>query len=205
MTHPIRHAPSDRPPLLLASASPRRRQLLTEAGVSFQVMPASIEEWEHPEADPEALVTHNAQAKAGALSRQFPDRPVLAADTTVALHNEVLNKPSDFAEARAMLRKLSGRTHQVFTAVAFFWADRNWRECRCVTSRVTFRPLDEAVIDAYFRLVHPLDKAGAYGIQEGRELIIEHWEGSLTNIMGLPMETVRLILEPWGLLPVPST
>ncbi len=204
MTNPFGHPCSGRPQLLLASASPRRRQLLAEAGVAFQVVPAAIEEWEHPEADPEALVRHNAQAKAGALSRRYPDLPVLAADTTVALQNEVLNKPSDYAEARAMLRKLSGRTHQVFTAVAFFWEVRNWRECRCVTSRVTFRPLDEAIIDAYFRLVDPLDKAGAYGIQEGRELIIDHWEGSLSNIMGLPMETVRLILEPWGLLPVPS-
>jgi septum formation protein len=128
---------------------------------------------------------------------------VLAADTTVALGNEVLNKPCDLAAARAMLRKLSGRTHTVYTGVCLWRRPAGPEISHCETSEVTFRALDDSVITQYFELVNPLDKAGAYGIQEGRELILEHYTGSLSNIMGLPVEWLAARLHEQSLIPSP--
>ena len=146
------------------------------------------------------MVAHNAALKADTVAALHPDAFVLGADTTVFIDDTVLNKPADLAEARAMLKRLAGRTHTVFTGVALRHHARRLRVDEGATSEVTFRPLDDATIDAYFRLVNPLDKAGAYGIQEGRDLIIATWRGSFTNIMGLPMETVKQILTDCGLM-----
>ena len=183
--------------LCLASQSPRRRELLGRLGLPFRVEAAAVEEWEAADADPVALVGHNAAAKAEALRVRYPTEVILAADTTVALGDKVLNKPADLSEARGMLRQLSGQTHTVYTVVALRWAER--RQDFVAESRVTFRSLDEATITAYFAQVNPLDKAGAYGIQEGRALIIAGWEGSLSNIMGLPVRRVSEALRAWGL------
>lgn len=187
-------------PIILASASPRRRQLLAEMGVAFTVLPANVDEWEHPEADPKEMVLHNAEKKADFLARQSLHAPVLGADTTVALEGVVLNKPADMTEARAMLMQLSGKTHTVYTGVALNWSGKGIRDSFCETSFVKFRELTDAVIDSYFQIVNPLDKAGAYGIQEGRDLIIEKWDGSLHNIMGLPTERLALFLRKHGLM-----
>lgn len=187
------------PVLLLASASPRRRELLARLGVAFDVAVADVEEWEAGDADPAALVAHNAALKADALSGRFPARAVLAADTTVALEGEVLNKPADLDHARAMLARLSGQTHTVYTGVHLRWAARGVEEACVVTSEVTFKPFGAEVIERYIALVNPLDKAGAYGIQEGRELIIERWSGQLENIMGLPLEEVGAMVRRHGL------
>ncbi len=191
--------------LILASASPRRHELLRETGFQFEVLPASVEEWEDGDADPSALVTHNAFLKAKTIGELHPERPVLAADTTVALGNEVLNKPFDLQEAARMLNRLSGRTHTVHTGIAFLWKVKNVEQTACVTSRVTFKSLSRDDIESYFQIVNPLDKAGAYGIQEGSERIIHSFEGSYTNIMGLPMETVTTWLERWPELRVYSS
>lgn len=173
---------------ILASASPRRRQLLGELGLEFDVVTADVEEWEATDADPAALVAHNARLKAEKISGQHPNSRVIGSDTTVALDGHVLNKPADLAEARAMLRRLSGRSHEVFTAVCILQQQPVY-ECEFVErSQVQFNPLDDALIERYIQLVNPLDKAGAYGIQEHRELIIAGWEGSLSNVMGLPIE-----------------
>jgi septum formation protein len=186
--------------LILASASPRRQQLLAGMGLAFDVVPAEITEHEAPDADPRAMVAHNAALKADWVAARHPAAFVLGADTTVFIDQTVLNKPRDLAEARAMLKRLAGRTHTVFTGLALR------RECErlCldegVTSEVTFKNFDDAVIDTYFGMVNPLDKAGAYGIQEGRELIIAGWQGSFTNIMGLPVEETKQILTRAGLL-----
>lgn len=169
-------------------------------GVPFSVIPANVEEWEQHDADPMEMVLHNAGKKADFLANQSPQSPVLGADTTVALEGTVLNKPADLAEARAMLMRLSGKTHTVYTGVALNWQSRGVRDSFCETSYVTFRPLTDSLIDAYFQVVNPLDKAGAYGIQEGRELIIEKWDGSLHNIMGLPTERLALFLRKHGLM-----
>jgi septum formation protein len=186
--------------LVLASASPRRQQLLAGMGLAFDVVPAEVTEHEAPDADPRALVAHNAALKADWVAARHPTAFVLGADTTVFIDQTVLNKPRDLADARAMLKRLAGRTHTVFTGLALRRASDGLQLDEGVTSEVTFKDFDDAVIDAYFGLVNPLDKAGAYGIQEGRELIIAGWRGSFTNIMGLPVEETKQILTRVGLL-----
>jgi septum formation protein len=185
---------------ILASASPRRRELLAQLGGKFEVIVADVTEHEAEDADPRHMVSHNAALKADWVAERNPDALVLGADTTVFLNSLVLNKPRDLTEARAMLRRLSGRTHTVFTGVAVRCVSSGLRLDEGATSEVTFLPFDDAVIDAYFKIVNPLDKAGAYGIQEGRELIIAGWKGSFSNIMGLPMEVTKQILTRAGLL-----
>ena len=187
-------------PLILASASPRRRELLAGLGVAFEVVVAGVTEHEDPTTDPRLMVEHNAALKADWVAARHPEAFVLGADTTVFIDQTVLNKPADLAEARAMLRRLAGRTHTVFTGVALRRHRDGVKVDQGVASQVTFRAFDDAVVDAYFKLVDPLDKAGGYGIQEGRELIIAGWEGSFTNIMGLPMEATKQILTNWGLV-----
>jgi septum formation protein len=187
-------------PFILASASPRRRELLAQLGLPFEIVVAQVTEHEDETTDPRTMVTHNAALKADWVAERHPQAWVLGADTTVFIDATVLNKPRDLADARAMLKRLAGRTHTVFTGVALRRADRGVRIDSGATSEVTFKRFDDSVIDAYFRIVNPLDKAGAYGIQEGRELIVERWEGSFTNIMGLPMELTKQILTQAGLL-----
>jgi len=188
------------PRLILASASPRRKQLLAELGLPFDVVVADVTEHEDPTTDPRVMVAHNAALKAEWVAKTHPAAFVLGADTTVFIDNTVLNKPADLGEARAMLKRLAGRTHVVFTGVALRNLAAGVEVDEGITSEVTFKPFDDAVIDEYFRIVNPLDKAGAYGIQEGRELIIAGWKGSFTNIMGLPMEATKQILTRAGLL-----
>lgn len=188
--------------LILASGSPRRRELIAGLGLVAEVRPTEVEEWEASDANPAALVAHNASLKADAAMARAPGEPILAADTTVALGDEVLNKPVDLAEARAMLRRMSGRSHVVYTAVSLRWSGRFAPIDFTETSVVTFKAFGEASIDAYFERVNPLDKAGAYGIQDGRELIIENWSGSLHNIMGLPTERLQTVFEQEGWWPV---
>jgi septum formation protein len=200
--------------LILASASPRRKELLARLGVKFEVLVAPITEHEDVDAEPRAMVLHNAALKAAWVCAQHPGAWVLAADTTVALDNQVLNKPADLAEARAMLKRLSGRMHTVYTGVCL-WRKGSGGSRRepslpeiapveishCETSEVTFRALDDETITRYFALVNPLDKAGAYGIQEGRELILQSYRGSFSNIMGLPVEWLAGQLRGLALLP----
>lgn len=177
-------------PLILASASPRRRELLARAGFSFEVLVSEAEENEDPHGDPERMVLENALAKARAVAAKRPEALVLGADTTVALENRVFNKPADLAEAREMLRELGGKTHTVFTGTAFVRAGTGFEETRVVACRVRFRPLDDETISLYFRIVNPLDKAGAYAVQTGRDLIVESYEEPLSNIVGLPVEII---------------
>jgi septum formation protein len=191
---------TSRPPqLILASASPRRRELLAGLGLHFEVMPAEVVEHEAPDSDPRAMVRHNSALKAGWVAVRRPEALVLGADTTVFIDAIVLNKPRDLAEARAMLGRLSGRTHTVFTGIAVRRACAGLAIDAGVASEVTFKVLDRDVIDRYFTLVNPLDKAGAYAIQEGTDLIIEGWRGSYTNIIGLPVEETKQILTRCGL------
>jgi septum formation protein len=190
-----------RPELVLASASPRRTELLREAGLPHRVVVADVTEHEDPASDPREMVLHNARLKARAVSRGEPIAVVLGADTTVALGDRVLNKPVDLAEARAMLRALSGREHTVHTGICLIHRPSGLEEARCVTARVRFRTLSEEDITRYLALVNPLDKAGAYGIQQGRELIIERHDEPVSVIMGLPVELVAARLAELGLSP----
>jgi len=185
--------------LILASASPRRHELLTRLGVPFDVVTAGVEEDENPAAEPRALVARNAARKADAVAGREPAAWVLGADTTVCVDGHVLNKPADAAEARAMLRRLSGRTHTVYTGLALRHGDRGLAWDATESSEVTFKTLDEATIEAYLAEVPTLDKAGGYAIQERPDLIVAGRRGSLSNIIGLPLTTTKQLLARAGL------
>lgn len=189
------------PKLILASASPRRRELLAELGVEFEVIVAEVTEHEEASTDPRVMVAHNAALKADWVAARHPEAIVLGADTTVFIENHALNKPRDLAETREMLRRLSGRTHTVFTGLAVRRGRDGLRLDDGAASEVTFKPITEAAIELYLSRVHTLDKAGGYGIQEHSELIVAGYTGSLSNIIGLPLETTKQLLTRCGLLP----
>jgi septum formation protein len=187
-------------PFILASASPRRTELLRDAGLTHRVVVAAVTEHEDPSTDPAKMVLHNARLKAAAVSRLHPDALVLGSDTTVALGDRALNKPADFAESRAMLRSLSGREHTVHTGVCLLCPSLGIDESHDVTAWVRFRVLSDKDITRYQSLVNTLDKAGAYGIQEGREIIIDDYQRPISTIMGLPVEFVKARLASLGVL-----
>ena len=181
-------------PIVLASASPRRRALLERAGVVFEVIVSPAEEIHDASMPPEALCEWNAALKAEAVAVLRPDATVIGSDTLVFLDGEPLGKPADLGEAHRMLRRLAGRTHQVCTGVCVIFPGGTHKVFHD-TSEVTFLPLDDAAIDAYFALVDPLDKAGAYGIQEHGERIIHGIRGCADNVMGLPLSLVVAVLH----------
>ena len=185
---------------ILASASPRRKDILERMGASFEIIPAEVEENEAGDSDPEAMVRENAALKAGWVAKRYPDRFVLGSDTTVHLDGRVLNKPVDMDDARSMLRKLSRRTHIVHTGVSLHCQARQTEETIGVRSEVTFKELSDETIERYFEIVNPLDKAGSYGIQEGTDLIIESFKGSHSNIMGLPLDETKAMLMSYSLI-----
>jgi septum formation protein len=187
-------------PFILASASPRRTELLRDAGLMHRVVVAAVTEHEDPSTDPAKMVLHNARLKAAAVSRLHPDALVLGSDTTVALGDRALNKPADLAESRAMLRSLSGREHTVHTGVCLLCPSLGIDESHDVTAWVRFRVLSDEDITRYQSLVNTLDKAGAYGIQEGREIIIDDYQRPISTIMGLPVEFVKARLASLGVL-----
>jgi septum formation protein len=187
--------------LILASASPRRRELLGQLGVPFDVVVAQVQEHEEESTDPRVMVAQNAALKADWVAARHPEAFVLGADTTVFIDGAALNKPRDLADAHAMLRRLSGRTHTVFTGIALRRVADGTRVDEGVASEVTFKSLDDATIETYVTRVNTLDKAGGYAIQEQGELIVAGYRGSLTNIVGLPLETTKQILTRCGLLP----
>jgi septum formation protein len=188
------------PHLILASASPRRRELLAGLGVAFDVVTAHVVEHEEATTDPRVMVAHNAALKADWVAERHPQSWVLGADTTVFIDGHALNKPQDGAEARAMLRRLSGRSHTVFTGIALRHLSQGVRVDEGVASEVTLRVLDEAMIEAYLAQVHTLDKAGGYGIQDHGEMIVASYTGSLTNIIGLPVDETKQLLTRCGLV-----
>ncbi|MBP6507267.1 MAG: septum formation protein Maf [Opitutaceae bacterium] len=191
---------STSPRLILASASPRRRELLAELGMPFTVVVAEVTEHEDPTTNPRIMVAHNAALKADWVAARQPEAWVLGADTTVCIGDIVLNKPRDLAEARAMLRRLSGRTHTVFTGLALRQGASGFNCDAVAASEVTFHELTDAVIADYLAKVHVLDKAGGYGIQEHGEMLVAVQTGSFSNIMGLPLEATKQILTNAGLL-----
>lgn len=185
--------------LILASASPRRKELLASLGLPFEVIPADVTEHEAADADPRAMVRHNAALKADWVAARHPDATVIGADTTVFIDRTVLNKPRDPAEARAMLRLLRGRTHTVFTGLAVRRQSDGLKLDAGVASEVTFKAFDDATLKVYLSRVHTLDKAGGYAIQQHGELIVAGYTGSLTNIVGLPLEEMKQLLTKAGL------
>ncbi|MFM8550639.1 MAG: Maf family protein, partial [Verrucomicrobiota bacterium] len=172
----------------------------SEAGVPHAVVTAAVTEHEDPSTDPAVMVLHNARIKAAAVSALHPGALVLGADTTVALGDRALNKPADLAESAAMLRSLTGREHAVHTGVCLLCPALGIDESHDVTAWVRFKPLSESDIVRYQSLVNTLDKAGAYGIQEGREIIIADYQRPISTIMGLPVEVVKERLAALGVL-----
>jgi len=187
-------------PLILASASPRRRELLAELGAVFTVVVADVVEHEDTNLDPRVMVARNSALKADHVAARHSDAWVLGADTTVFVDGHALNKPADLDAARAMLRRLSGRAHTVFTGVALRHVGLGVSEDLGVASEVEFRVLADADIEEYLRLVYVLDKAGAYAIQEHGERLVAARRGSLSNIVGLPQDEVRELLTRRGVL-----
>jgi septum formation protein len=178
--------------LILASASPRRRELLTQAGYMFQVHAADIDETRRNGEDPAAYVQRLALEKAQAIQRRFSNARILGSDTTVVLHGEVLNKPKDRDEAARMLRALAGRKHEVHTGVAYLAGSLVRQHVE--TTSVFFTEISEADLEFYLTTGDSLDKAGAYGIQGYAARWIHRVEGDFFNVMGLPIAaTVRLI------------
>ncbi len=184
------------PPLhiVLASASPRRRELLRQVGVRFRVVVAAVDESVLPGEAPADYVLRVARDKARAVqSREGTALPVLGADTAVVLDGQILGKPRNPAEAMGMLRGLSGRTHEVFSAAALATTGQRLLDCLNV-SRVTFGELDPGWIESYCATGDPLDKAGAYGVQGRAAEKIARIEGSFSGVMGLPLyETCQLL------------
>jgi septum formation protein len=181
-------------PLVLASASPRRVELLREAGFDFEIVVPQVEEAHDPAQTPEQLTIENARRKALAGSLSKPGSLVLGADTLVYVDGEPLAKPADMEDALAMVRRLAGRAHEVCTGVAIACDGKILRELHVIT-HVTFKPLTDAVIRDYHSKVNPLDKAGGYGIQACTDMILERMEGSFTNVVGLPVEEVAAVLR----------
>ena len=180
--------------IVLASASPRRKQLLVEAGVTFDIMESGVIEEKRSDENASTFAQRMAGEKALAVSARVAGALVLGADTVVEIDGEILGKPGDIGDARAMLEKLSGRTHHVITAFAFA-KDRRVIESVAVTSRVTFRRLEPGEIESYIRGSEPYDKAGAYAVQGAAGGFISRIDGSRTNVMGLPIEETLAALK----------
>jgi septum formation protein len=181
-------------PILLASASPRRRELFTHLGYPFSTCAVEVDEAPQPREEAPATVLRLARDKAEAARPQCPDGVVIGADTVVEVDGKVLGKPVDAADAAAMLGRLAGREHRVWTAVAVLGpGDREAVEA--AVTRVWFRPMEPAEIAAYVATGEPLDKAGAYGIQERGAVFVERVEGDYFTVVGLPLCRLGLLLK----------
>jgi len=185
------------PPLILASASPRRTELLRQLRPEFQVVPSDATEILDGQLSPRELCQLNAHRKSRAVAKKIPDALVLGADTLVFLDGEILGKPRDLADARRMLAALQGHTHQVVTGVSLIHLRRHRERLFAVSTDVTFRVLTTGQIDEYLSKMNPLDKAGAYAIQEHGDLIVSEISGSYSNVVGLPVERVGTELAAW--------
>jgi septum formation protein len=180
--------------LILASASPRRAELLNAAAIDFDIMPADVDESVHDGESAEVYAARVAEAKARAVLEGRPDRPVLAADTVVVVDGRILGKPADAADAARMLRLLAGRQHDVLTAVTVGGGALPAPVTRVEWTRVEFAPLTDAEIAWYVASGEPMDKAGAYAIQGRASRFVERIDGSYSNVVGLPVALVYRLL-----------
>jgi septum formation protein len=185
--------------LVLASASPRRDELMREAGYTFEVLVPQVEEAHDESLTCEELTMANALLKAKAIALEQPDAVVIGADTLVYLNGVPLGKPADMEDAAAMLHRLSGHTHQVCTGVALVCVNEGIEQTFPVISAVTFKALTEEIIRDYHSRIEPLDKAGAYAVQDESAMIIEEVSGSWSNVKGLPMEALSEALASFGI------
>ena len=189
----------EKPILVLASSSPRRQELLREAGIPFAVHPAHLNEDQHAGEPPLDYALRLSREKAEAVAPHYPGQHVLGADTIVVVDGEVLGKPRDLADATRMLRLLSDRGHEVITAVSLV-SPGGGTDTRSTTTKVYFRRLADEEIDRYVAGGEPMDKAGAYAIQGGAAPWIYRIEGEYSNVVGLPLPLVAGMLQKSGLL-----
>ncbi len=184
-------------PLILASGSPRRRELLSKMGYEFEICAPNVDE--HVAGHARDIVYTLARRKAKAAAEHYAEGVVIASDTLVSLDGVPLGKPADAADARRMLQALSGREHEVFTGVCVLDASTGRSETRAVRTGVTFRPLSPGEIDAYIETGEPMDKAGAYAIQGGAGAFVSRLDGELENVIGFPVVEVKELLAHFGL------
>ena len=184
------------PRVILASQSPRRRELMNLVGIRHEVMPADIDETPFADESPAAHVDRLAREKASVIAKQHPDAIVVGSDTIVVIDGKILGKPSNEADAAATLRVLSGRTHRVFTGVAVAHGEKVVSDVEDVA--VTFRPLTDEEIHAYIATREPMDKAGSYGIQGYGATIVERIDGDYFAVMGLSLVRMVRLLERVG-------
>jgi septum formation protein len=199
--HACRYSYRAMPSLVLASTSPRRAALLSGAGFEFEIAPPRLAERFDAAFTLRELTVWNAVRKGMSIAQTRPDAVVIAADTLVALGNEIVGKPSDLEEAAQMLQRLSGQTHEVCSAVLIYHQTSGRSSLFHDISRVRFHRLNRAIIKRYLAKVNPLDKAGAYAAQGSGGEIIAKIEGSFTNVVGLPMEKTIAALAKFGIRP----
>ncbi|HLZ53364.1 MAG TPA: Maf family protein [Verrucomicrobiae bacterium] len=185
------------PPLILASASPRRTELLRQLSLDFQIIPSVATEVFDEHLSPLELCQLNAHRKARVIAKKHPDALVLGADTLVFLEGDIMGKPADIAEARRMLGRLQGRAHQVVTGVSLIHLRALRERTFAVSTDVTFHPLTPEQINVYLSKTNPLDKAGAYAIQEHGDTIVSEISGSFSNVVGLPIEMLKEEIRGW--------
>jgi septum formation protein len=179
---------------ILGSASPRRRELLLQVGLSFRVVPSRLQEVNQKGMEPHTQATYSAEEKAREVAQRYKQEWVLAADTIVVIDEEILGKPADFNGAAAMLSRLSGRSHRVITGICLVHGQSKVAESDWVETTVFMRALSTKDIEGYIKTGEPMDKAGAYGIQGIGGCLINRIEGSYSNVVGLPLyETVELL------------
>jgi septum formation protein len=185
------------PPIILASASPRRAELLGQLKLQFRIIPSAAAEVSDEHLSPFEVCQLNAHRKARMIAKKHPDALVFGADTLVFLGDDILGKPANRADAKRMLARLQGRTHQVVTGLSLIHLRAHREKIFAVGTDVTFHPLDAGQIRDYLAKVNPLDKAGAYAIQEHGDLIISEISGSYSNVVGLPIERLREEIQSW--------
>jgi septum formation protein len=181
-------------PIILASQSPRRKQLLEQAGITFDIVPAHIDETPYLNEPPADSVTLSAQAKADHVSKKYPDHWIIAADTIVVINNTILGKPKSKEHARDMLQTLSGKIHAVYTGYSICCLKQKKTYSGIVKTNVQFKPLHSDEIEWYLQTDEPYDKAGAYAIQGIGAFIVKAIDGSYTNVVGLPVCEVMDVL-----------
>jgi len=187
---------------ILASQSPRRRELLASIGLTFEVMPSDVPEVHQAGESPEEYVARLSRDKAAAIAARDEQAWIIAADTTVLLGEELLEKPVDDDDARRMLATIAGKTHIVYTGVTLQNAARGWRDTRVAESEVRMLPLDARDIAWYVSTGEPLDKAGAYAVQGIGAMFIDSIHGSYTNVVGLPLALLFQMLRRAGIEPL---
>ena len=187
---------------ILASASPRRRELLASINLDFEVIPSHIPEVRGEGESPEEYVARLSREKAAAIAEKHPADWIIAADTTVLLGDQLLEKPADAEDAARMLATIAGKTHVVYTGVTLLNLAQNWRDTRVAESEERMLPLDAREIEWYVATGEPLDKAGAYAVQGTGAMFIDSIHGSYTNVVGLPLATLFGMLRKAGIDPI---